>query len=87
VRAKLIYYPLVTRETFINQGRVTDLIRSGKLFDDIGLPPLNVETDRAMICGSPSMLKDICQILDSKEFTESKHGNFGNYAIERAFVE
>ena len=38
VRAKLIYYPTVTREPFRNQGRITDLMKSGKLFSDIGLP-------------------------------------------------
>ncbi|MGZ8251338.1 MAG: ferredoxin--NADP reductase, partial [Methylophilaceae bacterium] len=47
IRNKLIYYPTVTREPFRNQGRLTDLINSGKLFDDIGLPPLNPSDDRA----------------------------------------
>ncbi|WP_289283338.1 ferredoxin--NADP reductase, partial [Methylophaga sp. UBA5088] len=56
VKEKLIYYPTVTREPFRNQGRLTDLITSGKLFEDIGLPPLDPEHDRAMICGSPQML-------------------------------
>ncbi|MDG1821037.1 MAG: ferredoxin--NADP reductase, partial [Methylophilaceae bacterium] len=58
VRNKLIYYPTVTRESFRNQGRLTDLITSGKLFEDIGLPPTNPKDDRAMICGSPQMLKE-----------------------------
>jgi ferredoxin--NADP+ reductase len=87
VRDKLIYYPMVTREDFVNQGRVTDLIQSGKIFSDLGLPPLDPEHDRAMVCGSPSMLKDICNILDGLGFTESHRGIVGNYAIERAFVE
>lgn len=38
-REKFIYYPTVTRDEFKNQGRVTDLMKSGKLFEDIGLPP------------------------------------------------
>ena len=87
VREKLIYYPTVTREEYTNQGRITDLIESGKLFEDIGLPPLNPEVDRAMLCGSPSMLKDTTQILDNLGFTETRHGDLGNYVIERAFVE
>lgn len=87
VREKLIYYPTVTREKYANQGRITDLIESGKLFDDIGLPPLNPEVDRAMLCGSPSMLKDTTEILDNLGFTETRHGDLGNYVIERAFVE
>lgn len=88
VREKLIYYPTVTREPFLNQGRQTDLIESGKLFTDIGEEPLNPETDRAMICGSPAMLKEISAMLDARGFEPSKHiGEMGDYVIERAFVE
>ena len=88
VRDKLIYYPTVTREPFENQGRLTDLINSGKLFRDIGLPELDPAVDRAMICGSPAMLKDCCTLLDSRGFHISKHiGDPGDYVIERAFVE
>ncbi|CAH0351901.1 ferredoxin--NADP reductase [Aquabacterium sp. CECT 9606] len=88
VRDKLIYYPLVTREEFRNQGRLTDLIENGKMAADIGLPPLNPATDRAMMCGSPSMLTDLCKILDARGFHISpSQGEPGDYVIERAFVE
>ncbi len=88
VRDKLIYYPTVTREPFRNQGRLTDLMRSGKLFSDIGLPPINPQDDRAMICGSPSMLTDTSEVLDSFGLTASpRMGDPGDYLIERAFVE
>ena len=88
VRDKLIYYPLVTREEFRNQGRLTDLIENGKMAEDIGLPPLNPATDRAMMCGSPSMLTDLCKILDARGFHISpSQGEPGDYVIERAFVE
>ncbi|GHD65294.1 ferredoxin--NADP reductase [Jeongeupia chitinilytica] len=88
VRNKLIYYPTVTREPFRNQGRLTDLVESGKLFEDIGLPPFNPETDRAMLCGSPAMLEDTCKLLDARGFQVSKRiGQPGDYVIERAFVE
>ena len=62
-------------------------MESGKLFSDIGLPPLNIETDRVMMCGSPSLLKDFCRILEAKGFQESRHGQPAHYVIERAFVE
>jgi len=87
VRDKLIYYPTVTREKFENNGRLTDLLRIGKLTADIGLPPVDPANDRFMICGSPSMLKDICSLLDSRGFRESRHGKAAHYVIERAFVE
>lgn len=87
VREKLIYYPTVTREPFRNNGRLTDLMLSGKLFSDIGLGQPNIEDDRFMLCGSPSMLKEFAQILDERGFKESRHGQKAHYVIERAFVE
>lgn len=87
VREKLIYYPTVTREDFEQQGRLTDLITSGELFDDIGLPPFDPANDRIMICGSPSMLKDLVEILEARGFVEGTSHAPGDYVIERAFVE
>jgi ferredoxin/flavodoxin---NADP+ reductase len=88
VSKQLLYYPTVTREPFRNRGRLTDLIDSGKLFEAIGLPALNREDDRVMICGSPSMLKDSSALLDARGFEISAHiGAPGDYVIERAFVE
>lgn len=88
IREKLMYYPLVTREDFRNQGRLTDLIENGKMAADLGMAPLNPHTDRAMMCGSPSMLADLCKILDARGFQVSpSQGVAGDYVIERAFVE
>jgi ferredoxin/flavodoxin---NADP+ reductase len=85
---KLVYYPTVTREPYKNRGRLTDLIATDKLTDDIGLPALSPERDRAMICGSPSMLKDTSALLDARGFVISPHSGVpGDYVIERAFVE
>lgn len=88
VRDKLIYYPLVTREPFKNQGRLTDQILNGDLAKGVGLPQMSPANARAMMCGSPSMLKDLCQILDDAGFKVSEaQGIPGDYVIERAFVE
>ena len=87
IREKLIYYPMVSREAFVHQGRLTDVMRSGKLFADIGLPPINPQHDRAMICGGPGMLKDTCDVLNEFGLKISpKMGQRGDYVIERAFV-
>jgi ferredoxin/flavodoxin---NADP+ reductase len=87
VRNQLIYFPTVTRERFRYQGRITSLIESGKLFADIGMPPLSPATDRIMICGSPAMLADLSVLLDERGFEISPHvGEPGDYVIERAFV-
>lgn len=88
VREKLIYYPTVTREPFHHQGRLTHLIETGKLGADLGLPPLDPEQDRVMICGSPGLLKDACALLNARGFILSPQvGEPGHYVIERAFVE
>ena len=87
VREKLVYYPTVTREEYENQGRLTDLMTSGKLYADLGLPTPNKQDDRFMLCGSPSMLKDLTAILDEQGLSETRHGNLAEYVIERAFVE
>jgi ferredoxin/flavodoxin---NADP+ reductase len=87
VSEKLVYYPTVTRESFRNTGRITDLINSNKLPDDLGLPPLSPIDDRIMLCGSPSMLRDVVDILRDRGFQEGSHSEAGHYVVERAFVE
>ena len=88
VREKLVYYPTATREPFRYNGRLTELINSGKLFTDVGLRPFTPDDDRAMLCGSPSMLTDTRALLDSRGFVASPGiGTPGHYVFERAFVE
>ena len=62
---KLLYYPTVTREPFRNRGRITDLITSEQLFNDIHQPPLDIATDRIMMCGSPGMLEELRQLFET----------------------
>ena len=60
---------------------------SGKLFADLKLPQPD-KKDRFMVCGSPSMLQDICTILDKWGFEQAeKKDTTGDYVIERAFVD
>ena len=87
ISEKLIYFPTVTREPFHNRGRLTDLITSDTLFDEIGLPPLSADHDRVMMCGSPSMLRDLVAIVRELGFEEGNHSEPGQYVIEKAFVE
>jgi ferredoxin--NADP+ reductase len=84
---KLLYYPTVTREPFRNRGRITDLISSEQLFNDIHQAPLNIETDRIMMCGSPGMLEELKQMFESGGFVEGSGSKPGHFVIEKAFVE
>jgi ferredoxin--NADP+ reductase len=87
MKDKFIYYPTVTREPFRNRGRITDLITSEQLFNDIGLPPLSLEHDRIMMCGSPHMLEDLKVLFEARGFVEGSHSTPGHFVIEKAFVE
>jgi ferredoxin/flavodoxin---NADP+ reductase len=87
MREQFVYYPTVTREPFRNRGRITDLITSEQLFNDIGLPPLDIETDRIMLCGSPGMLEELRQTFEQRGFLEGSHSEPGHFVIEKAFVE
>jgi len=87
VTEQLRYYPTVTREPYRNMGRVTDLLESGKLTADMNLPALNPAEDRVMICGSPGMLKDLKQMLETRGFSEGNTSRPGDFVIERAFAE
>ncbi|MDA8455831.1 ferredoxin--NADP reductase [Acidovorax sp. GBBC 3334] len=87
VSQQLKYYPTVTREPFRNQGRINDLIESGKLFTDLGVPPLDPLVDRVMLCGSPEMLASLKAILEKRDFEEGNTTKPGDFVIERAFVE
>ncbi len=87
VKAQLLYYPSVTREPFKNRGRATDLLESGKLEADLGLPKLDPARDRLMICGSPDLNKGMRALLDARGFVEGTTTTPGDYVVERAFVE
>ena len=87
VSAQLKYYPTVTREPFRNQGRINELIDSGKLFADLGVPPLSPLEDRVMLCGSPEMLATLKELLEKRDFEEGNTTRPGDFVIERAFVE
>jgi len=87
VSQQLLYYPTVTREPYRHQGRITDLIDNGQLFADLGLPALNPETDRVMICGSSAMLRDLKALCEARGLAEGNTSTPGAFVIERAFVD
>jgi ferredoxin--NADP+ reductase len=87
VSTQLLYYPTVTREEFRTKGRIPDLITSGKLCTELGLPDIDPKDDRVMICGSPGMLRDLKNLLEERHFQEGNTSTPGAFVIERAFAE
>ncbi|MEO1494409.1 MAG: ferredoxin--NADP reductase [Pseudomonadota bacterium] len=85
--AKLVHYATTTREDSPKMGRITTLIESGKLFEDLGVPPLDPAVDRGMICGSMDFLKDTKALLEQAGLTEGANSKPAEFVVERAFVD
>ena len=85
--AQLIHYATTTREDSPNMGRITDLMTSGKLFEDLCVPPISPETDRGMICGSMDFLKDTKALLEGFGLEEGANSKPAQFVVERAFVD
>ncbi len=86
VEKQFLYYPTVTREPFIHQGRIPTLLDNGTLAKDLGLPRLDPAHDRIMICGSPEMLRDLKALAEKNGFEEGNTSRPGAFVIERAFA-
>lgn len=83
---KLFYYPTTTREQSPAMGRITDNIASGKVFTDLGLPPMDASTDRAMVCGSLAFNTDVKAVLEDLGLHEGANSDPREYVVEKAFV-
>lgn len=84
---KLSFWGSCTRDKDHHyQGRVTDMIESGKFFEDMGISALNPKTDRIMICGSMAMLKDVSALAEAYGFEEGSNAAPAEFVVERAFV-
>jgi len=87
-----IVYQSVTREEpkeGVFKGRITDKIRSGDLFRDLGLVTtgFNKKYDRIMICGGPSFNNEIRDMLEEAGWMHGTMREPGDFVQERAFVE
>jgi len=86
VEGKLLYYPTTTREASAHMGRITDNLTSGKVFADLGLPPMNPVEDRAMVCGSLAFNVDVKAVLEGFGLREGANSDPKEYVVEKAFV-
>ncbi|MEQ3626806.1 MAG: ferredoxin--NADP reductase [Celeribacter sp.] len=83
---KLTYYPTTTREESPKMGRITDLLRNGTVFADLGIDSISAETDRAMVCGSMGLNTEIKEILEGYGLREGANSDPAEYVVEKAFV-
>ena len=84
---KLRYYPTTTREESPKMGRITDLMRSGDVFNDLNVPELSPETDRAMVCGNLAFNLEIKDMLEGYGLVEGANSRPQHYVVEKAFLD
>jgi ferredoxin--NADP+ reductase len=84
---KLRYYPTTTREESPKMGRITDLMRKGEVFEDLGVQPLAPERDRAMVCGNLAFNLELKEMLESYGLVEGANSNPQHYVVEKAFLD
>ena len=80
------YVPTVTREPFPTPDRGSVLFQSGALTERLGLPAVDPEHDRVMICGNPEMTREMTDHLKAAGWTITNHRGIGNFTTELAFV-
>jgi ferredoxin--NADP+ reductase len=84
---KIEYYPTTTREQSPKMGRITDLMKSGEAFTDLGVPALNPETDRAMICGNMAFNLELKAMFEDYGLEEGANSKPAHYVVEKAFLD
>ena len=85
-RLKLKNYTTLTQENHLHQGRITERLASGALFNDLGVPPMRKDTDRAMICGSMGLNTNLKIKLEAFGLVEGANNRPAEYVLEKAFV-
>ena len=84
---KLKYYPTTTREESAKMGRITDLIRSGEAYRDLGVDPICPDNDRAMICGNLAFNLELKAMLEDYGLEEGANSQPKQYVVEKAFLD
>lgn len=86
VDGKLLHITSLTREEHPLKGRITTLLESGQLFENAGVPEMNLKEDRVMICGSMDMINDTKAIVETFGLTEGSNSKPAEFVVEKSFV-
>jgi ferredoxin--NADP+ reductase len=79
--AECEFIPTITREDFHTQGRITNLIKEGKVFENA-----TPEKDKVMLCGSMDFNNEMKEYLNERGWHEGNKTSAGNFVQEKAFV-
>ena len=82
-RARLHYVPTLTRESVagMRHGRITTQLADGSLENSLGIA-IDAEDSRLMICGNPSMIKEIRAMLGKRGMTAVRRETPGQFIVE-----
>lgn len=80
------FYPTVTQEEYIRQGRLQEFIKDRQIFHTLGLPMWHPDTDRIMLCGSEAFNQDFRKYFTDLGFEEGSARKPGTMLVEKAFV-
>jgi len=83
---KLLHVTSLTREEYPLKGRITKLLESGELFEKTGVPRMNPQEDRGMICGSMDMINDTKAIVETFGLNEGSNSKPAEFVVEKSFV-
>ncbi len=80
---RLDYRPTLTAEHEIGslEGRITDLLVDGRLERSVGID-LSPDDSRLMLCGNPSMIKQMRVLLGASGFAPVRRDTPGHYISE-----
>ncbi|MFY0619977.1 ferredoxin--NADP reductase [Shimia sp.] len=84
---KLHYYPTTTRAHSAIEGRISDHIRDGRVFESLGIPAWQPEADRVMICGNLALNKDIMALCKGLGLLEGANSDPKHFVVEKAFID
>ena len=84
---KLRYYPTTTREPSEIEGRISDHIRVGRVFEALSVPAWDKDTDRVMICGNLALNKDIMALCEAHGLSEGANSDPKHFVVEKAFID
>ena len=85
-REKFTHYTSVTQEPYARAGRITTLISSGRIFEELGLPAWDPAEDRVMICGSMGLNTDVKALCEAAGLSEGSNARPAEFVLEKAFV-
>ena len=85
INNKLVSYHSTTRDDYIVNGRITELILSNKLFNDLNINAISPH-DRFMFCGSMGLNNDLKKIMLQNNLREGANNHPGEFVLEKAFV-